>query len=90
MKIINDARKKDSIIGLVEACFKNVRLLNRDELSIELEKHLPLTVSSYKLEGINDEQDRLTLGYADGDVTLTISWRKSSLGDCGMVIDKIE
>ena len=89
MKIVENINKKSSILELVRACFVNTRLLNKGDLSAEVEKHLPLTVSSFRLEGIDDKRDKLTLGFADGEVTAVVSWRPSSTGT-GVVVDQIE
>ena len=89
MKIVENITKKESIIEVVRTCFMNTRLLDRGDLSAEIEKHLPLTVSSFKLEGLNDKQDKLTICFADGTLNAVVSWRPSSTGT-GVVVDSIE
>ena len=89
MKIVENVTKKESIMELVRTCFVNTRLLDRGDLTREIERHLPLTVSSFKLEGLNDKQDKLTLCFADGTLNSVVSWRPSSTGT-GVVVDSIE
>jgi hypothetical protein len=89
MKIVENITKKECIMELVRTCFVNTRLLKKEDLSREMEKHLPLTVSSFKLEGLNDKQDRLTLCFADGTLNTVVSWRPSSTGT-GVVVNSIE
>lgn len=89
MKIVENITKKESIIEVVRTCFMNTRLLDRGDLTREIERHLPLTVSSFKLEGLNDKQDKLTICFADGTLNAVVSWRPSSTGT-GVVVDSIE